>query len=313
MATEAAALAGKLASAPAFALGLQGVLREMDRAARGLDRQETGPPTQQSERNALARLQQMQEALKREEGSPPDGQQQNPPGQNNQPPPSDAIERLAELKLLKLMQQEIHRRTIELEEARSAHGDLDRRAGGIAPATGRRTRPLGDDDRGTERPRRRGGQRCSEGDEEMNARTCAAAEEARLFPKSRASEACPYARRTRQVWSLILPACCLALCGWLTASSLGAAEAASAPAAAKPSTDEMLRDSLDNELLKDLDIPARPEAAPPPAAKPADRPARAAPISTSNCWNNWRRAKTSARSLPIRWSRLAAGCGWPRN
>ncbi len=124
VATAAAALTGKLASAPAFALGLQGVLREMDRAARGLDRQETGPPTQQSERNALARLQQMQEVLKPEQGSPPDDQQQNPPGQNNQPPPSDAIERLAELKLLKLMQEEIHRRTIELEEARLRTGSL---------------------------------------------------------------------------------------------------------------------------------------------------------------------------------------------
>jgi len=124
VATDAAALTGKLASAPAFALGLQGVLREMDRAARGLDRQETGPPTQQAERNALTRLQQMQEALKREQGNPPDDQQLTPPGQNNQPPPSDAIERLAELKLLKLMQEEVHRRTIELEEARLQTGAL---------------------------------------------------------------------------------------------------------------------------------------------------------------------------------------------
>lgn len=124
IATEAAALADKLASAPAFALGLRGALRELDRAARGLDRQETGPPTQQSERNALVRLQQMQEALKREEGREPDDQQQNPPGQNNQQPPSDAPERLAELKLLKLMQEEIHRRTVELEEARLRAGTL---------------------------------------------------------------------------------------------------------------------------------------------------------------------------------------------
>lgn len=124
VATEAGALADKLASAPAFALGLHGALREMDRAARGLDRQETGLPTQGAERNALVRLQQMQEALKREEGTPPDDQRQNSAGQNKQQPPSDAPERLAELKLLKLMQEEIHRRTIELEEARLRAGTL---------------------------------------------------------------------------------------------------------------------------------------------------------------------------------------------
>jgi len=75
--------------------------------------------------------------------------------------------------------------------------------------------------------------------------------------------------------SPVLTACCLALCGWLTTSSLEAAEGASTPAAAKPSTDEMLRDSLDNELLQGLDVPPRPKAAPPAAAKPADRPADA--------------------------------------
>ena len=42
------------------------------------------------------------------------------------------------------------------------------------------------------------------------------------------------------------------------------------PAAEKPTTDEMLLDSLDNALLKDLDIPARPNAASSPAPQPAD-------------------------------------------
>ena len=71
--TEAASLAEKLAAAPAFALGLRGALREMDRAARGLDRQDTGPATQQAEHSALVRLQHMQEALKRDAAAPPDG------------------------------------------------------------------------------------------------------------------------------------------------------------------------------------------------------------------------------------------------
>ena len=48
------------------------------------------------------------------------------------------------------------------------------------------------------------------------------------------------------------------------------------PATAKPSTDEMLQDSLDNALLKDLDIPTRPAVPSPDAAKPAQPPADAA-------------------------------------
>lgn len=123
--TESASLAEKLAAAPAFALALRGALREMDRAARGLDRQDTGPATQQAEHSALVRLQHMQEALKRDATPPPDSQQQRkPPDQENKPPPADSTGRLAELKLLKLMQQEVHRRTGELEQIRLRAGTL---------------------------------------------------------------------------------------------------------------------------------------------------------------------------------------------
>jgi hypothetical protein len=123
--TEAASLAEKLAAAPVFALALRGALREMDRAARGLDRQDTGSGTQQAEHGALVRLQHMQEALKRDATPARDGQQpQDPPAQENQPPPADATGRLAELKLLKLMQQEVNRRTGELEEVRLRAGTL---------------------------------------------------------------------------------------------------------------------------------------------------------------------------------------------
>jgi hypothetical protein len=121
---EAASLAEKLAAAPAFALALRGVLREMDRAARGLDRQETGPLTQQAEQSALVRLQHMQEALQRDEAAPPDGQPPQPAESDSQQAPSDAIRRVAELKLLKLMQQEIYRRTAELETVRVRAGAL---------------------------------------------------------------------------------------------------------------------------------------------------------------------------------------------
>ncbi|NLF72237.1 MAG: hypothetical protein GX575_24650 [Candidatus Anammoximicrobium sp.] len=69
---------------------------------------------------------------------------------------------------------------------------------------------------------------------------------------------------------------CFALCGCLTVAGLTATAAASPPAASKPLAGAMLRDSLDNELLRGLDLPARPNAAPPAADRPADRPAQAA-------------------------------------
>jgi len=121
---EAASLAENIAAAPAFALALRGVLREMDRAARGLNRQDTGALTQQAEQNALMRLQQMQEALQRDETAPPDGQPPQPADSDGRQAPSEGVRRVAELKLLKLMQQEIYRRTAELENARVRTGTL---------------------------------------------------------------------------------------------------------------------------------------------------------------------------------------------
>jgi hypothetical protein len=133
----------------------------MEHAARGLDRRETGPPTQDAERQALVRLQQMQEALKREEDRPPEGQPQSPSAQSNQRPPADAAERLAELKLLKLMQAEVYRRTIELEASRSRPGGLSpeqteslrqlaEEQGRLATMIGELSRQRGNADAGTE-------------------------------------------------------------------------------------------------------------------------------------------------------------------
>ena len=91
----------------------------MGRAAGLLDRGMTGEETRRAEQTALDRLIQLQQALKPD---PPVAGQQPPqqpqqPGQGAEPPQSDAIHALAELKLVKLMQEEINRRTIELEEA----------------------------------------------------------------------------------------------------------------------------------------------------------------------------------------------------
>ncbi len=125
LATDCAAMAERIAKAKSFVLALQGAMREMDRAAGGLDRGDTGESTQQSELAAHARLRQLQEALKRDDsqsGQPPGSK--NPGGDGPRAPPPDAVQRLAELKLLKLMQLEINRRTIELEKIRRRKGML---------------------------------------------------------------------------------------------------------------------------------------------------------------------------------------------
>ena len=121
---EAGSLAETVADAPAFALALRGVLREMDRAARGLERPDTGPATQRAEQRALVRLQQMQEALQRDEAAPPNRPQEQPSRPDEHQNPTDAIRRVAELKLLKRMQQELYHRTAELEHARARAGTL---------------------------------------------------------------------------------------------------------------------------------------------------------------------------------------------
>jgi hypothetical protein len=101
----------------AFALGLRGVGREMDRAAAGLEADDTGATTQQAEQAAIRRLQQMVEALDRDsQGNQPPEDSPPPDGGSQSPPTGDDIQRLAELKLLKLMQEEINLRTKQIEE-----------------------------------------------------------------------------------------------------------------------------------------------------------------------------------------------------
>jgi hypothetical protein len=120
---ETTAFAQKLKEAAAFGLALEGAVREMTRATARLDRALTDAPTQAAEQIALARLEQLLEALKPEppmEDQAPEQPMGDPPGGNQaQMPPGDAIHLLAELKLLRLMQQEINRRTAELEKLTS--------------------------------------------------------------------------------------------------------------------------------------------------------------------------------------------------
>jgi hypothetical protein len=114
---ETTRLAEQVAESRVFEMGLRGAATEMDYAARMLDRQQTGSTTERHQRNAMARLGDLIEALKKDAPSqdpPPDAP---PPGQS--PPEQagvDAIQRLAELKLLRSMQIEVNRQTAELGE-----------------------------------------------------------------------------------------------------------------------------------------------------------------------------------------------------
>ena len=117
--SETVALTKKLVGAEVFNLALSGAASEMARAAALLGRGQTGGPAQRAEQNALRRLGQLLEALKPEE--PEEEPDESDSGQGGQgesgQPPGSGVQTLVELKLLKLLQQEINLRTRELEEA----------------------------------------------------------------------------------------------------------------------------------------------------------------------------------------------------
>ena len=125
LAAETVALGDKVREAEAFALGFRGAAQDMERATRQLDLAETGEPAQQAQQRAITRLLQLRDALKPDAA----GEQQPPDAQPPKQPPStqpqaDAIRRLAELKLLKSLQEELNRRTGELETLRVRQGSL---------------------------------------------------------------------------------------------------------------------------------------------------------------------------------------------
>lgn len=124
LAEEAVQLRAQLA-AKAFDFAMESIEERMGQAAGLLLRGETGAPTQTAEQAALSRLEQMLAALKPDEPAaekpPPDGQAQ-PAGDS--PPPGNFGGMLAELKLLKLLQEAIYARTAELEAIRAQEGAL---------------------------------------------------------------------------------------------------------------------------------------------------------------------------------------------
>jgi hypothetical protein len=124
LADETANVGQSLAQFKAFVLTLDAAQRAMLLTANSLEKGATGSIAVKSADVALARLEQLLEALQPEAGSPMEPQ--NPPdGPGGQSPGSQpTLQNLAELKLLKLMQESINKRTAELEEARGRTGQL---------------------------------------------------------------------------------------------------------------------------------------------------------------------------------------------
>ena len=111
------ALAEELAGADVFILAVSGAAGRMAQAAALLQRRRTGIPTRQAQQDALGRLSQLLEALKPEEPTnEPDAAAGGAGGAGQGGAPGGGVQTLAELKLLKLLQEEVNLRTRQLEE-----------------------------------------------------------------------------------------------------------------------------------------------------------------------------------------------------
>ncbi|NQU21197.1 MAG: hypothetical protein HQ567_07940 [Candidatus Nealsonbacteria bacterium] len=118
-------MAEAMIASGAFHLALQGAGRDMGRAAGLLDRSNTGQPTQQAQQHAVRRLDMLLEALQPEQPSDDNAGADGGAGDPGGAPGAGAraVQTLAELKLLKLLQEEVNLRTVQLEEAVDRAGD----------------------------------------------------------------------------------------------------------------------------------------------------------------------------------------------
>ncbi|MGH7135697.1 MAG: hypothetical protein ACREHD_08160, partial [Pirellulales bacterium] len=120
--TDTTDLAGKLASTPIFRLAFAQAAREMQRAAELLGERKTGDTTQRAEQRAINLIAHALEALKpsandqSQQPSEENTGQDEQPGQKN-PNAADATQALAEMKLLKWMQDDVNARTKALDES----------------------------------------------------------------------------------------------------------------------------------------------------------------------------------------------------
>jgi hypothetical protein len=115
---EAVHLAEQIASAPVFQLALQSAAEQMMQAANLLLRRITGDQTQRAAEHALTRLTQLQAALAEDPKSSGESQNSQDGNAGAQPQlPPGQLPILAELKLLKVMQEDVYQRTVQLRES----------------------------------------------------------------------------------------------------------------------------------------------------------------------------------------------------
>ena len=128
LAAETAAFGEKVKGIEVFRLALESAARRMREASELLLRQETADPTQRYQQAALKRIEQLLQALaddgdgdQQQEGDPQAGEQGEEGGGEKQGQKSRDI---AELKLLKLMQEDLQRRTEQIRQAAAQRGAL---------------------------------------------------------------------------------------------------------------------------------------------------------------------------------------------
>jgi hypothetical protein len=121
---ETARLAGIMTAAGPFHLVLAAAETEMGQAAALLDARQTGTATQEAEQRAIERLDLILKALEPEKsGSGPSGGDGG--GDQEKPGPQpEGVQSLSEIKLLKLLQEEINLRTQKLAAAVAAAGKV---------------------------------------------------------------------------------------------------------------------------------------------------------------------------------------------
>ncbi len=124
LADEVEQLRPQFATAAAFVFALENSAQSMRRAVVLLARGQTDDAVQDAERGALATLEQILNALRSDEEPPAGGSPQGEPNGEPQAGQGDSGGSIAEIKLLKYLQEAINARTAELEVHRARQGSL---------------------------------------------------------------------------------------------------------------------------------------------------------------------------------------------
>jgi len=125
---ETGRLAEKVQEAAVFELVLRQAAEEMERAAERLSRRLTDAPTVEAERQARKRLVDLVASLATEPRDPsqrdPSEQPQEPEQAEEPGAPADPVSLVAQLKLLKAMQEDLRQRTASFDQSRVREKDL---------------------------------------------------------------------------------------------------------------------------------------------------------------------------------------------